>query len=70
MEQKNTVDGKPYTFRTPFVSNGNVVFDGLGYTVAQFLEGQRIEGECAADVIADALNRRFGVNKKNNKWTW
>lgn len=70
MEQKNCADGTPHSFRTPFFADGNIVLDGLGYTVAQFLNGERIEGENAAEVIADAVNRRYGVNKRKQKWTW
>jgi len=51
------------TFRTPFCAMGRSVLDGLGYVVAEFKDCEYIEGENPAEVIADALNKKYGVRK-------
>lgn len=53
------------TFRTPFSAFGNDLVDGLFYTVAHFSENERINGEKPAEVIADALNTKFGLKKED-----
>lgn len=55
-----------HEFRPPFVASGFNLLDGLGYVCAQFSDTERIYGENPAEVMVDALNKKFGITFKDN----